>query len=118
MRTPKPWTPEEDEILRNEVAREVADPTQINWLQVATRLSARNNKDCRKRWVYTLAPTVKKGAWDEQEDNALREGTRIYGTKWSEVARVVGTRQPDQCSRRWHEAIKPNISRQRWSLYE
>src|SRR4051812_42264223 len=72
------------------------DPTQINWLQVATRLSARNNKDCRKRWVYTLAPTVKKGAWDEQEDNALREGTRIHGTKWSEVARVVGTRQPDR----------------------
>ena len=83
-------------------------------MEVAARLEGRNNKDCRKRWAYSLAPSIKKGPWDEYEDAALRQGVRQCGTRyvrwtclgpdlelidtarWSEVARYVGTRQADR----------------------
>ncbi|KAL8736134.1 MAG: hypothetical protein Q9181_002524 [Wetmoreana brouardii] len=114
MRDPRPWTSGEDEILQQALLHQPAD--NISWLEVAAQLKGLSNKDCRKRWTYSLCPKIAKGAWSEWEDAALREGVEQYGTQWARVSRSVGTRQPDQCSRRWHEAMKPNINRDRWSL--
>lgn len=55
---------------------------QINWLDIASQLDGRSNKDCRKRWVYSLSPSIKKGSWEEWEDAALREGIRLHGTRY------------------------------------
>lgn len=98
MRSPKHWTKAEDDILRNAVdgcgtrnfhlvkkdislTLRVVDNEQTNWNDVALKLEGRSNKDCRKRWVYSLAPLIKKGHWDETEDVLLREGVRLHGTR-------------------------------------
>ena len=67
------WTQNEDDLLR-EVVMDCSEPTtfpinvlvilsdwpnrqddeDISWHKVASRVPGRNNKDCRKRWVYTL----------------------------------------------------------------
>ncbi|KAJ8066773.1 hypothetical protein OCU04_004161 [Sclerotinia nivalis] len=111
------WTLDEDEKLRRSVAEQDLSK-QINWYKVAATIANRNNKDCRKRWVYSLAPSIHKGPWDAEEDRLLREGVQIHGTKWAQVSRLIVTRNPDQSSRRWHEILKPNINRDRWSLLE
>ncbi|OQD95992.1 hypothetical protein PENVUL_c099G03252, partial [Penicillium vulpinum] len=112
------WTETEDQILRSSVLDQ-ADEETIDWHRVAAQLPGRTNKDSRKRWVYSLFPTLNKGTWTERENDLLQEGVRIHGTRWSLIARVVQTRNPDQCSRRWHEVLKPFIDRSsRWTLYE
>ncbi|PVH94490.1 hypothetical protein DM02DRAFT_539343, partial [Periconia macrospinosa] len=90
----------------------------VNWHNVAAQIPGRSNKDCRKRWVYALALNITKGSWEPAEDDRLRTGVRLHGTKWAIVSRLVETRNGDQCSRRWHEKLKPNIDRGRWSLLE
>lgn len=55
---------------------------QINWLEIASRVEGRSNKDCRKRWVYSLSSSIKKGSWEEWEDAALREGVLLHGTRY------------------------------------
>ncbi|KAF9888979.1 hypothetical protein FE257_008149 [Aspergillus nanangensis] len=88
MRSLRPWTKEEDEILDQAIQTQGDEP--INWLEVASHLSGRSNKDCRKRWVYSLAPSIRKGSWADWEDTALCEGVRLYGTRahgrrWTEI---------------------------------
>lgn len=74
------WSEAEDRTLRMAVADQRNEET-IDWHRVAAQLDRRTNKDCRKRWVYSLLPTLNKGAWTEGEDQLLHEGVRIHGTR-------------------------------------
>lgn len=113
---PRRWTASEDALLREAVAQN--DSTTIDWQEVATHLEGRTNKDCRKRWVSALRIVVTKGPWGQDEDQRLEAGVEQHGCRWNKVSEVVGTRQADQCSRRWHECLNPIINRSRWSLLE
>lgn len=41
------------------------------------------------RWHNNLDPAIKKGAWTEEEESILAHYHQIYGSKWSEIARVL-----------------------------
>ena len=97
------WTKEEDQILRDSVAShgeqirpnsleaeqanregltvKLEDGENINWHKVALSIPGWNNKDCRKRWVYSLAPSKTKGPWAKEEDKLLRDGVEKHGLK-------------------------------------
>ncbi|CAN8102499.1 unnamed protein product [Discula destructiva] len=115
-RKPRRWSRTEDALLREAISR--YDNKDLNWQEVSTHLVDRTNKDCRKRWAYTLKFEVKRGPWGQDEDKRLEAGVEVHGCRWSKVSEVVGTRQADQCSRRWHECLNPGINRSRWSLLE
>ena len=74
------WNKEEDEVLRQAVAEQDGEET-INWHRIADKLPFRTNKDCRKRWVYSLQPTLQKGVWTEEENQLLQEGIRTHGRR-------------------------------------
>ncbi|KAL4874589.1 hypothetical protein BJY04DRAFT_224876 [Aspergillus karnatakaensis] len=118
MRPRRNWTAEEDVILKREVRRVQSEGDNISWHDVAAFLPGRTNKDCRKRWYGTAAAKVKKGPWTEAEDDRLRRAIDRHGTKWAVVASVVGTRLPDQCSKRWSHAIDPSIDHSPWTQQE
>ncbi|KAF2135278.1 uncharacterized protein K452DRAFT_293346 [Aplosporella prunicola CBS 121167] len=111
----RPWTSDEDAALRFAVAQSTGP---VSWLDVASQVPGRNNKECRKRWVYQLSVPSRKGTWDAAEDERLREAIQQHGLRWASVAQHVATRQPDQCARRWHECIKPGINHGPWSLLD
>ncbi|KAL3434405.1 hypothetical protein BDV09DRAFT_185921 [Aspergillus tetrazonus] len=118
IRPRRNWTAEEDIILKREVRRVQAEGDNISWHEIAAFLPGRTNKDCRKRWYGTAGAKVKKGPWTEAEDARLRKAIERHGTKWAVVASVVGTRLPDQCSKRWSHAINPDIDRSPWTPQE
>ncbi|KAL4748257.1 hypothetical protein BDW72DRAFT_205775 [Aspergillus terricola var. indicus] len=118
IRPRRNWTAEEDVILKREVRRVQAEGDNISWHDIAAFLPGRTNKDCRKRWYGTAGAKVKKGPWTEAEDIRLRKAIERHGTKWAVVASVVGTRLPDQCSKRWSHAINPDIDRSPWTPQE
>ena len=57
------------------------DENPINWHTVAAEVATRNNKECRKRWVYALSAQSAKGSWDDNEDRLLIEAVRKHGFK-------------------------------------
>ncbi|KAH6854764.1 hypothetical protein B0I37DRAFT_388661 [Chaetomium sp. MPI-CAGE-AT-0009] len=90
----------------------------ISWHKVAAHLPGRNNKDCRKRWHYSIANTIRKGTWRREEDEKLREAVELYGARWSKIAEAVGTRNGDQCWKRWYDCLDPRIDKSPWSPEE
>ncbi|EGN96827.1 hypothetical protein SERLA73DRAFT_161809 [Serpula lacrymans var. lacrymans S7.3] len=111
----RPWTTKEDELL----AQAIAIHGEIdNWKAVAAYVPGRSNKACRKRWLHSLSPNVKKSAWTPEEDHALVELYRIHSTKWAIIARHIPGRTDDACSKRYREALDPTLKRDEWTVEE
>ncbi|KAI8378011.1 uncharacterized protein BYT42DRAFT_364731 [Radiomyces spectabilis] len=108
-----PWTPEEDNLLRLAVQL-YGDKTE-KWAKIAACVPGRTNKNCRKRWFHSLDPSLKKGAWTDEEDQLLREGVVKYPNQWSKIADMLEGRTDDQCAKRWRESLDPSIDRSDWT---
>ncbi|KAG0163814.1 hypothetical protein DFQ28_011513 [Apophysomyces sp. BC1034] len=111
-----PWTPEEDNLLRLAVQL-YGDKTE-KWAKIAACVPGRTNKNCRKRWFHSLDPSLRKGAWTDEEDQLLREGVMKYPNQWSKIADMLEGRTDDQCAKRWRESLDPNIDRSDWTMDE
>ncbi|KAK0737380.1 hypothetical protein B0T21DRAFT_163275 [Apiosordaria backusii] len=112
------WTPEEDHILSEAVRAETPAHGPISWHKVAAHLPGRNNKDCRKRWHYSIINTIRKGTWTKDEDQKLKAAVELYGARWSKIAEAVGTRNGDQCWKRWYDCLDPSIDKSPWTSEE
>ncbi|KAI0724224.1 hypothetical protein C8T65DRAFT_637 [Cerioporus squamosus] len=111
----KPWTTEEDNLLIQAVA---IHGENDNWKAVASLVPGRTNKACRKRWLHSLSPNVKKTAWTPEEDQLLLSLYATHGTKWSVIARCIPGRTDDACSKRYREALDPSLKRDDWTYDE
>ena len=58
------------------------------------------------------------GTWLPIEDTRLREAVRQHGTRWVRVADVVGTRNGDQCAKRWTENLNRSLDHSPWTSDE
>ncbi|KFY15842.1 hypothetical protein V492_01735 [Pseudogymnoascus sp. VKM F-4246] len=111
MRTRRPWTPEEDELLSHHVEANIGHGKL--WNQVSLKLPKRTNKDCRKRWMK-LGAHLKKGSWTKEEDQHLQIAVDEVGCNWTLVAGILKTRHAEQCSKRWQYHLDPSIDHTRW----
>ncbi|KAF9033961.1 hypothetical protein BDZ89DRAFT_947523 [Hymenopellis radicata] len=110
------WTAQEDDLLRQAVETEDANAQNPSrWFAIAKHIPNRTNKDCRKRWFAKMAPDIVKGAWAPDEDDRLVKAVQINGVRWSLVAAAVGTRNTDQCAKRWNDTLNPAIDRSVWT---
>ena len=90
------------------------------------RRVGRDNKACRKRWIHSLDPKLRKGTsggallpsteltlvigrWSSSEDQSLLEAVKKHGKRWYEVAKDLPGRTDDQCAKRYKEAVDPAI---------
>ncbi|KAL5518582.1 hypothetical protein ACEPAH_265 [Sanghuangporus vaninii] len=109
----RPWTPYEDDLLKAAVAI-YGDNTE-KWKAIAFLVPGRTNKACRKRWLHSLSPSVKKSAWTSEEDQLLLSLFEKYPNKWSRIAREIPGRTDDACSKRYREALDPNLKKDEWT---
>jgi hypothetical protein len=61
---------------------------------------------------------VKTGTWLPVEDERLRMAVAKHGTRWVSVAGEVGTRNGDQCAKRWSENLNPELDHSPWTQEE
>ncbi|KAL4899825.1 hypothetical protein BDW74DRAFT_188857 [Aspergillus multicolor] len=114
------WTQDEDHILHEEVKHQSehgGHQGPRNWSAIAEKLPGRSNKDCRKRWTK-ISLSSRKGTWSGAEDHLLRKAVGKFGFQWTKVAGMVGSRHPDQCAKRWHHSLDPNVKRGPWASDE
>lgn len=112
----KPWTKGEDTkliTLMNEMypnRLHDLDPDNIRWDIIAQKISPsgmRKSKDCRKRWINSLDPRLKKGKWTQEEDERLIQAFNKYGSSWHKVSQEIDGRTDDQCAKRYIEVLDP-----------
>ncbi|KAL1636987.1 hypothetical protein SLS58_009513 [Diplodia intermedia] len=115
--SPRKWTREEDELLRIEAELQSKDACPSDWKRIAMKIPGRSNKDCRKRW-NKICTRINKGAWNGDEDDALRQAVLQHGCRWAQVAQMVRTRNAEQCAKRWHHSLDPAVDRSEWSEEE
>ena len=131
------WTGREDEILISAVTTYspfisfhpvlwtpltavhiLAAGEKINWIKIAELIEGRSNKACRKRWIHSLNPTLRKGRWTLQEDELLLKAIRKHGHCWHKVAKYLPGRTDDQAAKRFREKLDPGIAKTPWSEEE
>ena len=45
-------------------------------------------KQLRERWIFELAPEIKKGMWTPEEEELLIARHKLVQNKWAEIAKV------------------------------
>ncbi|KAL7751767.1 hypothetical protein RI367_002767 [Sorochytrium milnesiophthora] len=113
LRERRSWEKWEDEMLSDAVSMFGTDA----WSQIALLLGTREAKQCLHRWK-AIDPTIRRGKWDEEEDNALRRGVEKYGTRWSDVAKFVLGRTDTKCRERWENMLKDGLNKNEWTEQE
>lgn len=110
-----PWTPEEDEKLRQLVERYGSARDKCSrWSE---HLPGRTAKNCRKRWFYSLDPSIKKSTpWTNEEDARLRDLVAAHGQTWCRIARDMDGRTDDQCAARFVNVL--SVTDRPWSPEE
>ncbi|OHT14652.1 hypothetical protein TRFO_14960 [Tritrichomonas foetus] len=91
------WTPEEDNLLVNTIAKFGTK----NWSLVASEVTGRTGKQCRERWLNQLSPDLNKDHWTPQEDQILIQFQAYYGNSWSKIAYSLPGRSANSIKNRW-----------------
>ncbi|GER55936.1 duplicated homeodomain-like superfamily protein [Striga asiatica] len=79
------WSQEEDDILREQIRLHGTE----NWTIIASKFKDKTTRQCRRRWFTYLNSDFKKGGWSPEEDMLLCEAQKIFGNRWTEIAKVV-----------------------------
>ncbi|XP_044481089.1 transcription factor MYB124-like isoform X2 [Mangifera indica] len=96
------WSQQEDNILREQITIHGTD----NWSIIASKFKDKTTRQCRRRWYTYLNSDFKKGGWSPEEDMLLCEAQKIFGNRWTEIAKVVSGRTDNAVKNRFSTLCK------------
>ncbi|CAL9770921.1 unnamed protein product [Musa acuminata subsp. burmannicoides] len=99
------WTSQEDDLLREHIALHGTD----NWTSIAALFKDKTSRQCRRRWYTYLNSECKKGGWSAEEDMLLCEAQKIFGNRWTEIAKVVSGRTDNAVKNRFSTLCKKRV---------
>ena len=79
------------------------------WPLISKLVGTRSTVQCRQRWQKVLKPGLRKGQWNDSEDDLLRSLVKENGTTWAVIAEKVPGRTPKQCRERWKHHLDPKF---------
>ncbi|KAK8508161.1 hypothetical protein V6N13_055614 [Hibiscus sabdariffa] len=96
------WTQQEDDILREQISLHGTE----NWAIIASKFKDKTTRQCRRRWYTYLNSDFKKGGWSPEEDMLLCEAQKVFGNRWTEIAKVVSGRTDNAVKNRFSTLCK------------
>ncbi|XP_058073783.1 transcription repressor MYB5-like [Magnolia sinica] len=101
-----PWTPEEDSLLCNYIARE----GEGRWRTLPKRAGLlRCGKSCRLRWMNYLRPSVKRGQIAPDEEDLIIRLHRLLGNRWSLIAGRIPGRTDNEIKNYWNTHLSKKL---------
>ncbi|GAB2275813.1 hypothetical protein Dimus_010562 [Dionaea muscipula] len=102
-----PWSPEEDETLKNYVEKY---GTGGNWIALPQKAGLRRcGKSCRLRWLNYLRPHIKRGSFTDEEDNIIISLYDKIGSRWSVIASNLPGRTDNDVKNHWNTKLKKKL---------
>lgn len=109
------WTQTDDDNL---IAMVKSSPI-LNWQQIASNFPGKTVQQVCERWNKVLDPSLIKGSWTKEEDEAIIRFVERFGTKkWSKLAELLPGRIGKQCRERWKNHLDPMNNNGAWTTEE
>ena len=97
-----PWTPEEDELLRNHVQLHGVR----KWMLISKSIPGRCRQSCRTRWCHQLSHEMKRKPFSPEEDGIIMHAQARFGNKWIKIAKLLNGRTNSSVKNRWNKTLK------------
>nr|BBB37778.1 R2R3-MYB transcription factor [Lilium hybrid division I] len=100
------WTHSEDELLRSCIEKHGT----VRWSRVP-QLAGLNRcrKSCRLRWVNYLNPHIKRGTFDEDENDLILRLHKLLGNRWSLIAGRLPGRTANDVKNHWNSHLSKKL---------
>ncbi|KAL0327190.1 UNVERIFIED_CONTAM: Transcription factor [Sesamum angustifolium] len=99
---------QEDDILREQIRLHGTE----NWAIIASKFKDKTTRQCRRRWFTYLNSDFKRGGWSPEEDMLLCEAQKIFGNRWTEIAKMVSGRTDNAVKNRFTTLCKKRAKRE------
>ena len=98
------WKKEEDSRLLS-----LYEKYGKNWAAISKEMPHRTGKQIRDRFLNSLDTTYKRGKFSEEEDKLILKYHKIYGNKWSQIAKKMKARTGDMVKNRFYSSLKRKL---------
>jgi hypothetical protein len=105
------WKKEEDSRLLS-----LYEKYGKNWAAISKEMPHRTGKQIRDRFLNSLDTTYKRGKFSEEEDKMILKYYKIYGNKWSEIAKKMKVRTGDMVKNRFYSSLNRKLLQNNKSL--
>ncbi|XP_039139779.1 transcription factor MYB114-like [Dioscorea cayenensis subsp. rotundata] len=105
------WSEEEDSRLRRCLEKYGA----IKWCDVPSKAGLnRCRKSCRLRWLNYLSPSIKRGRFEDDEEDLIIRLHKLLGNRWSLIAGRLPGRTANDIKNHWNTHLsKKSIAKEK-----